>query len=617
MIFWGCPMPTAVSDFTGILGYTSWGPEVANSPTVITYSFSDESQSPWPYSVSDYDIATFQEFTAEQETTARAALGAWAAVSGLMFIEMAAGASDITFGNYDLEDALTGDTVHPLRLNFGPYSGQVEAGGRIAINTALRDDTSTSVMLHEVGHALGLSDATGGPLQLLPEFDSSAFTVMSGNGPAAEGLGVFDEQAIQDLYGGPDILNSEDGALLEFDLDEEALTTSQVWDDQSSDIWGSSLDDHIHGGGGDDRIAAFNGADVLNGGAGDDTLSGAHGADTLRGEQGNDVIVGAGDGQAPEGGNLLEGGVGFDTLIGLSGNDTLIGGMHADLLYVRFGDNLLDAGQGFDILQGGRGQDTLLAGSETDRAQGGAGDDLIYGGGNSVGGIEGLFGELGDDTLFGEAGFDMLDGGEGDDVLSGGLHADNLYGRTGYDTMFGGQGNDRLFGGLGYDRANGGTGDDAVFGNEGDDTLLGGAGDDRLFGGTGYDSLLGGTGQDQLFGGIGGDTLIGGAGHDVLVGGLGYDTLVGGRNADTFVFEDFGGSDRVLDFDALNPFERIDLSAVSAVVDLEDLMSDHARQWGDNVVIIASEEVDGRGSRVQIVLEDVNLNDLDATDFIF
>ena len=610
-------MREAVSDFTGILGFFSWAADVPNNPTVLTFSFLDEALVPEQPSFIDYDTATFQEFTLEQETTARAALEAWEAVSGLRFIEVDAGEGDITFGNYDLPEELSGDTVQPLRFGIHGLAAELDIGGSIAVNASLRDDTSISVMLHEIGHALGLADPAEGQAPLAPEFDTTAFTVMSGNGPAAEALGLFDEQAIQDLYGGSGTFISEDGGLLEFDVDEAALTTRQIWGAQSSEIWGGSLDDYIDGGDGDDSIFGFGGANVLHGGAGDDTISAAFGADTIRGEQGNDLIYGGGIRSVLQEGNLLEGGVGFDTILGYSGNDTLIGGMHADLLTVFDGDNLLEGGQGFDILQGGEGQDTLLAGSGTDRARGGAGDDLIYGGGNNPGGIEGLRGEDGNDTLHGEAGFDLLDGGEGGDLLSGGLHADNLYGRAGYDTLFGGQGSDRLFAGSGRDRANGGIGDDALFGEAGQDTLLGGAGDDRIYGGTHYDRLFGGTGHDQLFGGIGGDTLMGGAGRDVLAGGLGFDTLIGGRDADTFVFEDSGGSDRVLDFDALNPFERIDLSAISAIVDLEDLMRDHAQQWGDNVGIIAITNLAGGFDRVQIVLHNVDLADLDATDFIF
>jgi Ca2+-binding RTX toxin-like protein len=63
-------------------------------------------------------------------------------------------------------------------------------------------------------------------------------------------------------------------------------------------------------------------------------------------------------------------------------------------------------------------------------------------------------------------------------------------------------------------------GDDTVYGGAGNDTIDGGDGNDQVFGNSGADSLLGGNGNDTLQGGAGNDTLDGGAGTDVAVYGF-------------------------------------------------------------------------------------------------
>ncbi|WP_417498541.1 hypothetical protein [Lacimonas salitolerans] len=85
---------------------------------------------------------------------------------------------------------------------------------------------------------------------------------------------------------------------------------------------------------------------------------------------------------------------------------------------------------------------------------------------------------------------------------------------------------------------------------------------------------------------------------------------MGGKQADTFVFADGFGQDTIADFDALDGFEKIDLSGVSAITNWADLFNNHMTQVGNRVII-----EDGTGDFVQ--LNNVNLGDLDALDFIF
>ncbi|MEL6791132.1 MAG: hypothetical protein AAGL18_11760 [Pseudomonadota bacterium] len=87
-------------------------------------------------------------------------------------------------------------------------------------------------------------------------------------------------------------------------------------------------------------------------------------------------------------------------------------------------------------------------------------------------------------------------------------------------------------------------------------------------------------------------------------------TLTGGFNADTFVFDNEFGLDVIADFDALNNFEKIDLSGVNAISDFADLVQSHlSDDTAGNAVISVGVH--------QITLSGVNMNDLDANDFIF
>jgi len=363
----------------------------------------------------------------------------------------------------------------------------------------------------------------------------------------------------------------------------------------SGQIVGSQSADRFDGGDAPEAYVGLNGNDHLMGEGGNDTLMGDNGNDRLSGGFGQDVLHGG------AGLDVITGDAGFDTIYGDAGGDFLNGGGQADLIRGGEGNDRLLGENGYDNLYGDAGQDTLLGGDTADRLYGGDGDDVLSGGVNVGLTVDGLFGEAGNDTLLGDGGFDFLDGGDGDDHLDGGKQADNLYGRSGNDTLEGGDGLDRLFGGAGDDLGYGGAGNDGMFGEQGDDTLDGGDGNDRFFAGAGNDVLIGGDGRDEMHGG---------AGFDTITSGEGNDTITGDFNADTFIFSDGHGQDRIDDFEALNPFERIDLSDVSAISSFADLQANHLSQSGSYAVI-------DTGGGNAIALRNVAIADLGIDDFIF
>ena len=336
---------------------------------------------------------------------------------------------------------------------------------------------------------------------------------------------------------------------------------------------------------------------VYNMAAGENTLTILNSPDRLvvNGNAASNRITGADQSE------IFNGGDGFDTIFAGAGNDRLDGGAKSDRLFGGAGNDAITGGAGADIMYGEAGNDTMNSGDDADRLYGGSGNDLLRAGWAFGTTVDGLWGDSGNDTLLGESGYDMLDGGTGNDLLDGGTQADNLYGQAGNDTLRGGQGHDRLFAGDGNDFARGGTENDGLFGGTGNDTLAGESGNDRMFGEVGEDRLDGGAGNDTLYGGASNDTLIGGTGNDVLLGNF---------NADTFVFADGHGRDTITDFHATNDLEKIDLSKVSAIVNMSDLVNNHMSQVGVNVVI-------DTGGGNSITLNSTNIADLDSADFIF
>ena len=153
-----------------------------------------------------------------------------------------------------------------------------------------------------------------------------------------------------------------------------------------------------------------------------------------------------------------------DRLYGLRGNDTLNGNSGADVLVGGFGSDLLRGGSGFDVLVGGAGADTLDGGTGFDFASyqtsaGAVTVDLLrpdlntgHASGDSLVGIEGLIGGLGDDALYGNEDGNRLAGGNGDDLLVGRGGRDFMLGGTGNDFYRGGSGSDVFYLGPGIDR---------------------------------------------------------------------------------------------------------------------------------------------------------------------
>ena len=113
------------------------------------------------------------------------------------------------------------------------------------------------------------------------------------------------------------------------------------------------------------------------------------------------------------GDDSLTGGDGHDYLWGGKGSDTLMGGAKNDYLEGGFGADVLDGGDGFDWAGYELSDAGVTIDLSTGTGQGGHAE------GDTLSGIELVFGSRHEDHLTGDAGFNQLHGGAGADMLDG------------------------------------------------------------------------------------------------------------------------------------------------------------------------------------------------------
>ncbi|MFJ4453020.1 peroxidase family protein [Pseudomonas sp. NPDC089392] len=182
----------------------------------------------------------------------------------------------------------------------------------------------------------------------------------------------------------------------------------------------------------------------------------------LGGTSGNDIII-SGDGD-----DTVYGDAGNDRLEGGAGNDAVLGGAGDDIITDSFGDNRLEGNAGNDVIVagsmlaagnlilGGDGQDFIITTEDISTTFGGQGDDFILGAKTNLPptGNEGddwiekgtqdgapgdnfapLLGDevVGNDIFVGGGGFDEMIGEGGDDIFVGSDAQDKMDGMSGFD----------------------------------------------------------------------------------------------------------------------------------------------------------------------------------------
>ena len=179
------------------------------------------------------------------------------------------------------------------------------------------------------------------------------------------------------------------------------------------------------------KVAADGNGIILTGSSYDDMLTGGAGDQALYGSTGSDLLIGG------FGNQMLSGGSGDDTLVGGTGNQQLYGGSGNDTILAGRGNQYLDGGSGADTLDfsklGGRveieqgartasvydADSGVLLNTSTilsfDRIVGSAQDDVFKG---QIAKGTAFQGGAGDDLFLSKNGGDTMTGGDGADTFA-------------------------------------------------------------------------------------------------------------------------------------------------------------------------------------------------------
>lgn len=220
-----------------------------------------------------------------------------------------------------------------------------------------------NLLLHELGHALGLKHPFSDPILPASE-DNNKYTVMSysanpDNAQLSDAMMLFDVYALQDIWGGATFQEGDS-----IYSGPRTKTVDTIWDTGGIDTFDAST--KVNGVRLDLREGAFSvfdtyedvviayGTQIENatGGAGADYITGNALRNVLKGMDGNDLIT------AGAKGDVLRGGKGNDILKGQGGRDKLFG---------EGGRDTLKGGRGNDVLNGQNGNDKLIGNQGADR----------------------------------------------------------------------------------------------------------------------------------------------------------------------------------------------------------------------------------------------------------
>ena len=276
-------------DYKAILSGQSWNalPTLGSTkkPVFLTYTFNPPPlDSLWDWS----------RFGSADREVARKALQMWGDASGIRFIEVKGQEAELKFQWQETWSSTIAWAEFPAlnRDRFGNPGDRIRdpAGGNVYLNSLNRSEIGENphyklyVLLHEIGHALGLKHPfhkmDHNKQLLASDLDKVEYTVMSYTGGDPEmgpvSLGPLDIQAIRALYGDP----SQDGRQVsKWHWNQSKQILSQTGKSKADTIYGVAVKDVIKGDAGNDRLHGFGGDDILYGGTGRDVLSGGDGND--------------------------------------------------------------------------------------------------------------------------------------------------------------------------------------------------------------------------------------------------------------------------------------------------------------------------------------------------
>lgn len=314
---------------SGLLDDYGWGS--GSGPTQITYSFPSGGDTTWP-DLYGSEINSFSALTSSEQQQVNLAFDLWESVANISFTKVADSGStmgDIRVSHSDIIDD-DGSTVawaylpSPLFFNGTEAS---DASGDTWLNNYNYADGPGSfnflTLIHEIGHAIGLTHPHDGRVIMATDFDSTQYSIMSYNDHADSFYGSYpsspmllDITAIQHIYGANTTYNTGDNTY-QFDSNGEMLT---IWDADGYDTFDFSNQSH---------------------------------AISMSLEEGSYTSVGYLDNVATRATDNIA--IAYDVVI-----EAVIGSDFSDNLTGNSADNSFTAGLGDDIIDGGAGGDILI-----------------------------------------------------------------------------------------------------------------------------------------------------------------------------------------------------------------------------------------------------------------